>query len=151
MVGWRAVEVGVGHFEVPGDKRLEHDFRSWNASDGQRALGGAVVSNSSADDLVTRGLARELEVLLDELDCTLNSFAAAGSEENVIQIPGCKRRLQSRMKKVSGREVMVNIPDAPPALWHGGARRTRWGSNRESWPGGRRRQPALGARAQAAT
>ena len=76
MVGWRAVEIRIWHFEVSGDERLEHDLGCRNACDRQCTLSGAVVRDGSADDLVTRGLAGKLEVLLDQLDGALHRLAA---------------------------------------------------------------------------
>ncbi len=98
MVRRRTVEVRVGYFEVSGDQRLEHDLGSGNARDGECSLRSAVVRHRPADHFVTRALARDLEVLLDELDGSLDRLTATGSEEHVVQVAGSKRRLQRHLK-----------------------------------------------------
>jgi hypothetical protein len=149
VVGWRAVEIRVGHFEVSGDERLEHDLCRWNACDGQCALGGAVVRHRSADHLVTRGLAGKLEVLLDQLDGALHRLAATRGEEHVIQVTGRQRRLQFNVKTAFRFEEESGTPGAQPARWRGGAHRTIWGSSRGSWLGDHTHQRAPGDRARA--
>ena len=102
MVRRRTVEVCVGYFEVSGDQRLEHDLGSGNSSDGECALRSAVVRHRPTDNFVTRTLARDLEVLLDQLDGSLDRLTATGSEEHVIQIAGSKRGLQRDLKQNIG-------------------------------------------------
>ena len=84
----RAVEVGVRHLVGAGDERLEHLLRGRDAGDRQRALRGAVVGDRAADHLVLHRLAGELEVLLGELPRGLDGLAAAGGEEDAVEVAG---------------------------------------------------------------
>ncbi len=82
----RAVEVGVGHPETAGRQRLERRLERRKAGDRQRALRRAVVGDRPRDHLVLPGLAGQLEVLLGQLPRGLDGLAAAGREEDPVQV-----------------------------------------------------------------
>ena len=81
-----AVEVGVGHLEGARHQRLEHLLGGRDAGDRQRALRRAVVGHGAADHLVLGGLADQLEVLLGQLPRGLDGLAAAGGEEDAVEV-----------------------------------------------------------------
>jgi hypothetical protein len=68
------------------DEWLEHRFRRWDAGDRERALWCAVVGDVAADHLVLHRFSGDLEVLLGDLPGTLDSFAAAGGEEDSVEV-----------------------------------------------------------------
>ena len=84
----RAVEVRVRHPERRGHQRLERLLHPGDAGDGERALRGAVVGDRAADDLVLARLAGELEVVLGQLPGRLDRLAAAGGEEDAVEVAG---------------------------------------------------------------
>ena len=83
-----AVEVGVGHLVGTGDQRLEVGLQRREPGDRQRALGSAVVGDGAGDHLVLARLAGELEVLLGQLPRGLHGLAAAGGEEDAVEVTG---------------------------------------------------------------
>ena len=87
----RPVDVGVGHPERAGDQRLEDLLERRDPGDGQRPLRGAVVGDRPADDLGLHRLADQLEVLLGRLPRRLHGLAAAGGEEDPVQVAGSGR------------------------------------------------------------
>jgi hypothetical protein len=80
-----AVGVGVGHPEGGGYERLELLLEQRQAGDREGALGGAVVGDGPADDLVLHGLAGELEVVLGQLPGRLHGLAATAGEEDPVE------------------------------------------------------------------
>ena len=84
----RPVDVGVRHLVRAGHQRLEGRLERGQAGDGQRALRGAVVGDGPRDDLVLVGVAGELVVLLGELPRGLDGLAAAGGEEDLVEVAG---------------------------------------------------------------
>ena len=84
----RAVEVRVGHLVRARDERLEHRLRAGDAGDRQRAVRSAVVGDVAADHLVLQRPAGELEVLLGDLPRALDRLAAAGREEDAVEVAG---------------------------------------------------------------
>ncbi|GAA3420939.1 hypothetical protein GCM10018952_65920 [Streptosporangium vulgare] len=83
-----AVVVGVGHPDGTRDQRLEHLLEGRDAGDRQGALRGAVVGDLAADDLVLERPAGDLEVLLGEFPRALDGLAAAGGEEDAVEVAG---------------------------------------------------------------
>ena len=86
VISSRAVVVGVRHLVRAGDQRLEVLLGVRDAGDGQRAVRGAVVGDVAGDHLVLHRLADELEVLLGQLPGGLHGLAAAGGEEDLVQV-----------------------------------------------------------------
>ena len=82
----RAVVVGVRDPEGRRHQRLERRLHAGQAGDRQGALRGAVVGDRAADHLVLVGLADELEVVLGQLPGGLDRLAAAGGEEDAVQV-----------------------------------------------------------------
>ena len=101
----RAVVVGVGHLERAGHERLERRLGLRDAGDGERALRGAVVGHRAADHLVLARLAGELEVLLGQLPGGLDGLAAAGGEEDPVEVAG--RVLHEPVGELDGHRVGV--------------------------------------------
>ena len=83
-----AVEVGVVRLVRAGHERLEPLLRVRYAGDRQRALRRAVIGDVAADHLGLHRLADELPVLLGELPRGLDGLAAAGGEEDLVQVAG---------------------------------------------------------------
>ncbi len=84
----RAVGIGVGHPEGRGHERFELSLEAGQAGDRERAVGGAVIGDRAADHLVLHRLAGELEVVLGELPGRLDRLAAAGGEEDAVEVAG---------------------------------------------------------------
>jgi hypothetical protein len=84
----RPVEVGVGHLVRPRHQRLEVDLRRRDTGDRQRPHRGAVVGDVAADHLVAARLPDRLEVLAGDLPRRLDGLAAAGGEEDPVQVTG---------------------------------------------------------------
>ena len=84
----RAVDVGVRHLVRAGHERLEHLLGRRDAGDRQGALRRAVVGDARRDDLVLGRLAGQLEVLLGQLPGGLDGLAAAGGEEDAVEVAG---------------------------------------------------------------
>ena len=82
----RAVEVGVRHAEATGGDRLEHRLHRGDAGDRQGSLRRAVIGHRPRDDLVLGGLALQLPVVLGELERGLDRLAAAGGEEDLVEV-----------------------------------------------------------------
>ena len=83
-----AVVVGVRHAEAAGGDRLEHLLHRRDAGDRERALRGAVVGDGARDDLVLGRAALQLPVVLGELERGLDRLAAAGGEEDAVEVAG---------------------------------------------------------------
>ncbi len=82
----RTVEVRVRHLDRARDERLERLLGGGDAGDGQRAHGGAVVGDVAADRLVLHGFSDGLEVLPSQLPRRLDRLAAAGGEEDAVEV-----------------------------------------------------------------
>ncbi len=108
QMGGRAVRVGVGHLERPGHQRLVRDAQLRHTGDRQRALRRAVVRDRTADHLVLRGLAGQLEVLLGQLPGALDGLSAARGEEDPVEVAGSE--VGQPLRQVDGRRVGVG-PD----------------------------------------
>ncbi len=128
-----AVGVGVGHLERARHQRLVGRAQRGQAGDGQRALRGAVVGDRPADHLGLAGLAGELEVLLGQLPRALHGLAAAGGEEDPVEV-------------ARGRSARAARPGRSPP----GARSPRSGRRPARTPAARRPRPARGGRARPA-
>ncbi len=100
-----AVVVGVRHLVRAGHERLERDPGLGDAGDRQRALRGAVVGDAAADHLVLARLADQLPVLLGQLPGRLDGLAAAGREEDPVQV--ARRGLDQPLGQLDGPGVGV--------------------------------------------
>ena len=78
--------VRVGHLERPRHERLEHLLGRRDAGDRQGALRGAVVGDVAADHLVLGRFAGQLEELFGQLPRGLDRLAAAGGEEDPVEV-----------------------------------------------------------------
>ena len=83
-----AVEVGVGHAEAAGHQGLEHLLHARDARDGKRSLRRAVVGDRPGDHLVLGRASLQLPVVLGELERGLDRLAAAGGEEDSVEVAG---------------------------------------------------------------
>ena len=99
------VEVGVRHPERRGHQRLELRLHARQAGDRQRALGGAVVGDGPADDLVLGRLAGQLEVVLGQLPGALDRLAATTGEEDPVQVT--RRVARDPLGQLDRRRVRV--------------------------------------------
>ncbi len=84
----RAVEVRVGHLRGAGNERLEHRLHRGHAGERQGAVRSAVIGDVAADDLGLGRFAHQLVVLLGQLPGRLDRLAAAGGEEDLVEIAG---------------------------------------------------------------
>ncbi len=128
-----SVEVRVRHLDRARDQWLEILLRVRNAGDRQRALRRAVVGDGAADHLVLHRFADELEVLLGQLPCRLHGLAAAGGEEDVVEVGG-----------------RVDRPAGPPVRWPAGGSRTRSGRTQVRMPACTPPRPIRGGRGRLA-
>ena len=71
-------------------------------------MGGAVIGDVAADDLVLHRLAGELEVLLGELPGTLDGLAPASGEEDSVEVP--RRVVREALGELDGTGMRVG-PD----------------------------------------
>lgn len=102
------VDVGVRHLVRARHQGLEGRLQRRQACDGQGALRSAVVGDGAGDDLVLGRLAGQLEVLLGELPGGLHRLAAAGGEEDLVEVAG--RLVREPLRELDGLGVGVG-PD----------------------------------------
>jgi hypothetical protein len=83
------VVVRVRHAEAAGGERLEHLLHGRDTGDRERTLRRAVVRDRAGDHLVLHRLAAELPVVLREFEGGLDGLAAAGGEEDLVEVARC--------------------------------------------------------------